>query len=183
MARERKKEIGLSIMSKIRIAGYVNDSITDGPGLRFTLFTQGCPHKCEGCHNPYTHDVNGGYEIEVEEIINKINENPLLSGVTLSGGEPILQAEKLIKLAKAVKAKGLNLALYSGFTFEQLIEKNSTPINELLSYVDVLIDGKFELNNRSLDLKFKGSTNQRVIDVQKSLKLGKVVEMENSSWN
>lgn len=170
-------------MSKIRIAGFVNDSITDGPGLRFTLFTQGCPHKCEGCHNPQTHDVNGGYEIDVDEIINKINENPLLSGVTLSGGEPILQAENLIKIAKAVKDKGLNLALYSGFTFEQLIEKNSKPINQLLSYVDVLIDGKFVLNKRSLDLKFKGSTNQRVIDLPKSLKCKKVVEMQNSSWN
>lgn len=170
-------------MSKIRIAGFVNDSITDGPGLRFTLFTQGCPHNCKGCHNPQTHDINGGYDISIEEIVKKIDENPLLSGVTLSGGEPIIQAEKLIDLAKEVKKRKLNLALYSGFTFEQLIEKNSSAINILLSYVDVLVDGKFDLNKKSLDLKFKGSSNQRIIDVQKSLNAKKVVEMQNSSWN
>ena len=170
-------------MSTIRIAGFVNDSITDGPGLRFALFTQGCPHNCEGCHNPQTHDIKGGYDISVEEIIKKIDENPLLSGVTLSGGEPIIQAENLIDLAKEIKKRKLNLALYSGFTFEQLIEKNNNAINTLLSYVDVLVDGKFDLNKKSLDLKFKGSSNQRVIDVQKSLNAKKVVEMQNSSWN
>lgn len=180
----RKNTIGLSTMlGKIRIAGFVNDSITDGAGLRFALFTQGCPHNCKGCHNPQTHDVNGGYEIELSEILKQIDENPLLSGVTLSGGEPILQADKLVAFAEEIKKRGLNLALYTGFTFEQLQAKNSVAINQLLSYVDVLIDGKFELDKRSLDLKFKGSSNQRIIDLQKSLKENKVIEMQNSSWN
>lgn len=170
-------------MQKIRIAGFVNDSITDGPGLRFTIFTQGCPHRCKGCHNPQTHDFNGGYEINQEEIMKKIEENPLLSGVTFSGGEPLIQADKLIDIAKFIKEKNLNLAIYTGFTFEQLMEKNDENINKLLELADVLIDGKFEEDKRSLSLKFKGSSNQRIIDLKKSLKEQKPILMENSAWN
>ncbi|MGN1227827.1 MAG: anaerobic ribonucleoside-triphosphate reductase activating protein [Christensenellales bacterium] len=170
-------------MGKLRIAGVENDSITDGPGLRFVVFTQGCPHNCKGCHNPQTHSLNGGTEIDCEELLKMIDNNPLLSGVTISGGEPILQAKALIPFADAVKQRKLNLALYTGFTYEQLMEKNDSDILQLLKYVDVIIDGKFEIEKKSFDLKFKGSSNQRIIDMQKSLNEKKVVLMENSSWN
>ncbi|MBQ8749926.1 MAG: anaerobic ribonucleoside-triphosphate reductase activating protein [Clostridia bacterium] len=170
-------------MSKIRIAGIESESITDGPGLRFVVFTQGCPHKCEGCHNPKTHDVNGGYEIDTIELVNMIYDNPLLSGVTISGGEPLLQADKLIDFAINVKQKKLDIALYTGYTFEEIIKRNNKHVIELLSMVDVLIDGKFELEKRSLDLKFKGSSNQRIINLKESFLQNKVVLMENSSWN
>lgn len=173
---------GLNIAQKIRVAGIVNDSITDGVGLRYVVFTQGCPHHCNGCHNPQTHDFNGGYEIELGELMKAVDENPLLYGVTLSGGEPIMQAGKLIDFAKFVKSKNLNLALYTGFTFEELLKRNDKDINELLNYVDVMIDGKFELDKRSLDLKFKGSSNQRTINVKESLKKGEVVLMTDESW-
>ena len=121
--------------------------------------------------------------VDIDYLIQKIDNNPLVFGVTISGGEPMIQAHRLIPFAKAVKSRNLNLAIYTGFTFEQLIDKNNDDINQLLSLADVLIDGKFELDKRSLDLKFKGSSNQRTIDVQKSLKSKQVVLMQNSSWN
>lgn len=170
-------------MSSIEIAGIVEDSITDGPGLRFVVFTQGCPHNCPGCHNPQTHKIGAGRIVDTKYLIEKIDSNPLCGGVTLSGGDPIIQAKELIEFACEVKKRKLNLAVYTGFTFEQLLEKNSKDINELLSYVDVLIDGRFELDKKSYDLKFKGSSNQRTIDVQESLKQNKVVLMQNSAWN
>ena len=183
MVKEQKKEIGLNTMSKIEIAGIVEDSITDGPGLRFVVFTQGCPHHCIGCHNPTTHKIGDGTIVDTMYLLEKIDANPLCSGVTLSGGDPIIQASELIEFAKEVKKRNLNLAMFTGFTFEQLLKKNDKSINELLSYIDVLIDGKFELDKRSLELKYKGSSNQRTIDVKESLKQGEVVLMQNSSWN
>lgn len=165
---------------KIRIAGTVNDSIVDGPGFRFTVFTQGCPHHCEGCHNQHTHDFNGGYECDTQELIDKIKANPLLDGVTLSGGEPMCQAKALIPIARSAKEIGLNVIVYTGYLFEFLVQ-NSDADNgyaNLLKYVDFIVDGKFELDKRSLELRFRGSKNQRVIDVQKSLEQGVTVETE-----
>ena len=107
---------------KIRLFGIANDSIVDGPGLRYTIFTQGCYHKCSGCHNPKSHDMNGGYLKDINEIIAEIDENQLLDGITLSGGEPMLQIEPLIEICKAVKYRGLNIVIYSGFIFEQIIK-------------------------------------------------------------
>ncbi len=152
----------------IRISGIVPESIVDGPGLRYVVFTQGCPHKCKGCHNPETHDPAGGYDIEQNEIIKGIEKNPLLDGITLSGGEPFMQSDQLVPLAKAVKDKGLSVMIYSGFTFEELITKEKCL--DLLKYADILVDGKFEIEQRSLELLFRGSKNQRIIDVKKSLK-------------
>jgi len=168
----------------IRVAGMVNDSIVDGPGLRFTLFMQGCPLKCEGCHNPQTQPFEGGTFYSIEDILNKIKSNPLLDGVTFSGGEPLCQAENLIPLAKEIKNLGLHLAIYTGFVFEQLFCNSSyEKMLELLSYADVLIDGPFVLKERDPELKFKGSTNQRVIDVKQSL-LQRVAILETSEkWN
>ena len=169
-------------MAKLRISGCVNDSIVDGPGLRFTLFTQGCPHNCPGCHNPQTHDFKGGYNASIKKIFAQIKANPLLSGVTFSGGEPFMQAKALVPLAKMIKEKGLELACYTGFVFEQLASDQVKGARELLNYIDVLIDGKFVLSQRSLDLAFKGSKNQRTINVPQSLKEGKVVLEKSERW-
>lgn len=162
---------------KLRISGIIKESIVDGPGIRYVLFTQGCLHKCEGCHNPQTHDLEGGYFIDIDDILAEVKKNPLLDGLTFSGGEPFLQPEALGKLGKAVKAIGLNIITYSGYTFEQLTElsKNKPDITSLLQVTDILIDGRFELAQKDLLLKFRGSKNQRPIDVQSTLKSGKVV--------
>lgn len=148
----------------LRIAGVIRESIVDGEGLRFVVFTQGCPHHCEGCHNPQTHDVNGGYLIEQEKILTEFFKNPLLKGITLSGGEPFIQAKELIPIAKAVKDGGKDVVMYTGYTLEQL-ETMGGEVNELLSYCDTLIDGRFVLAERDLTLTFRGSRNQRVIDM------------------
>ena len=129
---------------KLRIAGTVNDSIVDGPGIRFTIFTQGCPHNCKGCHNPQTHDFNGGELIDTDALLVKVKENPLLDGVTFSGGEPFCQAEALAFLGKQIKALGLNIITYTGYTFEHLIDhQNENGWGELLKITDFLIDGPF----------------------------------------
>ena len=159
----------------IRIAGAIKESIVDGNGLRFTLFTQGCPHNCKGCHNPETHNINGGYDCEEEKIIQLIKANPLLSGVTFSGGEPILQAEKLITIAKAVVEMGKNCWIYSGYTFDELMKMENPHIKELLGYCDYLVDGKFILEQKDLTLLFRGSKNQRIINLKKTFENEKLI--------
>ncbi len=168
----------------IRIAGTVNDSIVDGPGMRYAIFTQGCHHNCPGCHNPHTHDPNGGQDTTVETLTKAIMRNPLLSGITLTGGEPFEQPEALIELVEEIKKSGnLEIAVYSGYTFEELTKDKESPKYKLLSLCDVLIDGPFILDQRSLELRYKGSRNQRTIDIQKSLKSGEVVLMNDGRWN
>ena len=164
----------------MRIAGLVQDSIVDGPGLRFAVFTQGCPHRCEGCHNPETHAPDGGSEMTVSEVIKKMTSNPLTDGVTLSGGDPFFQARDCAALAKAAHEKGLNVWTYTGYTFEALLEmaKANEDVSALLQESDVLIDGPFLLAERSLNLKWRGSKNQRILDVSKSLSNGCAVELE-----
>lgn len=167
-------------MKNLRIAGVVNESIIDGKGIRYTIFVQGCPHHCEGCHNPQTHDFSGGNEITIQQLLKDIQKDPLLSGVTFSGGEPFCQPEALAALGKEIKALGLDITIYSGYTFEELwlmSEKNKA-IRELLEIADILIDGKFILEQKSLMLKFRGSKNQRIIDVPKSITAGKAIETE-----
>lgn len=162
-------------MSDIRIAGIVKESIVDGPGLRYVLFTQGCPHDCPGCHNPQTHDPDKGYLYSIEKIFDEVKQNPLLSGITLSGGEPFLQAEKLIELVKLVKSIDLSVIVYTGYLFEDLMKSDDESVRELLELVDVLIDGKFDEKLKSEDLRFCGSSNQRLIDVKRSLGSKEVV--------
>lgn len=159
----------------IRIAGTVQDSIVDGPGFRFTVFTQGCPHNCPGCHNPQTHDFSGGEIVEVAKVIELMVSNPLTDGLTLSGGEPFCQSIACAEIARAARASNLNVWVYSGWTFEQLIANDGSL--ELLQLCDVLVDGPFILSQRSLSLPWRGSTNQRLIDVPASLKTGKAVEI------
>ena len=161
----------------LRLAGVVRESIVDGPGLRLTVFVQGCPHRCPGCHNPETHDPNGGYDGNIERILEAVDANPLLAGVTLSGGEPIAQAEALLPLAHAVRDRGKDLVLFTGYTFEQLMEMGKTrpAIPELLGMCRLLIDGPFLLAQRDLTLTFRGSRNQRLLDPVQSLEIGRPV--------
>lgn len=162
---------------ELKIAGTVNDSIVDGPGIRFTVFTQGCPHHCEGCHNPQTHSFEGGEIVDTDELLKKIRGNPLLDGVTFSGGEPFCQAQPLAKLGKAVKECGLNVITYTGYDFEYLYEnREKNGYGELLEVTDILIDGKFILEKKDWNIKFRGSSNQRYLDCRASLAAGKAIE-------
>ena len=162
---------------RLRIAGIEPESFVDGPGIRMTVFTQGCHHNCPGCQNPQTHDFNGGHFIDIDEILAMIDENPLLDGVTFSGGDPMDQAAALVPLAREIKDRGLNLVIFTGYTFERLQElsQERPEMFELLTFADILIDGPFVMAKRSLDIKFRGSSNQRIIDVQQSLVEGHVV--------
>ena len=164
----------------IRLAGIVPESYVDGPGIRFTIFVQGCPHNCEGCHNPETHDFNAGRLADTDKIYNKIKQFPLVHGVTFSGGEPFCQAEPLAELGEKLKADGYHLMSYSGWTFEQLLAKGGKEpqVMRLLGLLDVLVDGRFVLAERSLELRFRGSRNQRLIGVPESLTAGKAVTVE-----
>ena len=162
----------------MRIASYVHDSIVDGPGLRLTVFVQGCPHRCPGCHNPQTHDFAGGRELSVEELAAELDKNPLLDGLTLSGGEPFAQAEDCAALARAARERGLNVWCYSGWTLEELLADSRPGVRELLELADVLVDGPFLLSQRSLTLKWRGSANQRVLDLPRSLSAGEAVLWE-----
>ena len=162
----------------LRIAGIENDSIVDGPGIRMTIFVQGCPHACEGCHNPQTWDFHGGMDMSIDAIMARVCSNPLLDGVTFSGGEPFCQAKPLAELGKRIKDMGLGLITYTGYVYEYLIShaNEDNGYMELLKVTDILIDGPFVLSKKSLELDFRGSSNQRIIDVRQSLAQGNTVE-------
>ncbi len=158
----------------MRIFGLQQDSIVDGPGFRFACFVQGCPHRCPGCHNPDSHDPAGGQEMSVEEVARQLLKNPLTDGLTLSGGEPFAQAEDCLALAKIAHGHGLNVWSYSGWTFEYLRDQGTPEQKALLAELDVLVDGPFLLSERTLALPWRGSRNQRVVDVRRSLETGTV---------
>ena len=164
---------------QIRLYGLVNDSIVDGPGFRLAVFTQGCPHNCEGCHNPESHAFDGGYLSDTDEIIKTMKENILLDGITLTGGDPFCQPEACGVLADAAHASGLNVWAYSGWTYDELLKNGER--SELLKKCDVLVDGPFILAQRTLEKRFMGSKNQRAIDVQASLKAGQVIEIDTKA--
>jgi anaerobic ribonucleoside-triphosphate reductase activating protein len=172
---------------EIRLAGITEESIVDGPGLRLVVFAQGCPHQCRGCHNPDTHDINGGYSADIEGLFRYIEgsatRNKLLKGVTFSGGEPFLQAGPLSHLAKKLKNIGLDIVTYSGFTFDQLaaMAVKRKVVGQLLRQTDILIDGLYSDAERDLGLAFRGSRNQRLIDVKATLAGGQIVLWENVS--
>ena len=163
------------------LSGIVSDSIVDGPGIRTTVFCQGCPHHCEGCHNPETWEFGCGTSMEEEQILSIVRQNPLCRGVTFSGGEPFAQAEGFTKLAKLLKAAGYEVASYSGYTFEQLL-KGTPHQRGLLEHIDVLIDGPFLMAQKSLERSFRGSRNQRILDVPASLKAGEAVVLKAGRW-
>ena len=167
----------------IRIAGTVNDSIVDGPGYRYTIFAQGCPHHCPGCHNPQSHDFEGGRTVDTETILRQVRENPLLDGITLSGGEPFCQPEACRALAEAAHDLGMSVWCYTGYTWEKLMQEADPARLALLEAVDVLVDGPFILAQKSLELKFCGSRNQRLIDVRKTRQAGQVTLWQPDSWD
>lgn len=166
-------------MALIKIAGTVNDSIVDGEGFRFAIFTQGCYMNCPGCQNPQTHDVNGGHEVDTEDLFEQICENPLLTGVTFSGGEPFLQAKPLAELAVKIHKQGLDITTFTGYTLEYLQSRNDADINALLVQTDTLIDGPFKIELRDISLRFRGSKNQRLIDMNKTRETGHIVLIED----
>lgn len=162
----------------MRIYGLAQDSIVDGPGLRFVVFVQGCLHHCTGCHNPGSHDPNGGKKMRHISVIREMMKNPLVDGLTLSGGEPFMQPEPCAALARIAHHNGMNVWCYTGYTFEYLRDNGTDEQKKLLQEVDVLVDGPFILAERTLSLPWRGSRNQRLIDVKKSISTGKVVEVE-----
>ena len=163
------------------LAGIVSDSIVDGPGIRVTVFCQGCPHHCDGCHNPETWEFGCGTKVTEGQVLAEIMKNPLCRGVTFSGGEPFAQPEGFACLAKLLKERGYEVASYTGYTFEQLL--HGTPgQKELLAVIDVLIDGPFVQAEKSLELSFRGSKNQRILDVAASLRAGEAIEATSPRW-
>ena len=161
----------------IRLSGIVDQSIVDGPGLRLTVFTQGCPHHCPGCHNPGTHAFGEGFGAEAAEILARFDDNPLLAGITLSGGEPLVQAEALLPLARQIGSRGKTVWCYTGYTFEEALAaaRGNPSLAALLRHIDVLVDGRYEAARRSLILRYRGSANQRVLDLPASLAAGEAV--------
>ena len=165
----------------LNLSGIISDSIVDGPGIRTTNFSQGCPHHCPGCHNPETWAFGCGTDVPVKALVEEVQRNPLCRGVTFSGGEPFCQAEGFARLAKLLKEKGYEVASYSGFTFEELL-KGTDAQKDLLASIDILIDGRFLQARKSLEIAFRGSTNQRILDVKKSLAAGKAIETSAKRW-
>lgn len=172
------------------IAGIIGDSIVDGPGLRTTVFAQGCAHNCKACHNPETHAFNIGNVMSPEEIFSIVKKNPLCKGVTFSGGDPLYQSKEFAQLARLLKADGYEIACYTGFIWEELLSSKDEDQLNLLRNVDILIDGPFILAERTLSLRFRGSSNQRIIESRKSMVLydesaGKIISpilSEQERW-
>lgn len=165
----------------LELSGIVRDSIVDGPGIRTTIFAQGCPHHCAECHNPETWAFGCGTPVEETTVVELVRANPLCRGVTFSGGEPFAQAEAFANLGRLLKEYGYEVASYTGYTFEQLL--SGTPAQrQLLQIIDVLIDGPFMVEQRSLELSFRGSRNQRILDVPASLLKGEAVCITQGRW-
>lgn len=156
------------------------DSIVDGEGIRSVIWFQGCSHNCPGCHNPETHDFSGGISKPIEDLKDEIKELEYQTGVTFSGGDPMFQPEALLELAKCVKECGMNVWCYTGFLYEDILKMSEDkPIyKDVLKYIDVLVDGKFILALKSFEAVFRGSSNQRIIDVPASLKDKKTILVE-----
>lgn len=168
----------------LRLYGLVKDSIVDGPGYRTAIFTQGCPHRCPGCHNPESHAMEGGAVWTLDDIEAKFAGNDKLSGITLSGGEPFLQAAPCAELARRAHARGMSVWTYTGFTYERLCEMAAADVGvrALLAQSDVLVDGPYLAAERSLELLFCGSRNQRVIDLAKTRGSGQVSLFTQPDW-
>lgn len=166
MPNAPKSGTGSGTVPELRVNGIVEESIADGPGLRFVVFTQGCPHACPGCHNPETHDPSGGYTVSTETLLEDFLKNPLLSGVTFSGGEPFAQARPLAELARHVRSLGKTVVIYTGYTLERLLvlAGQDNAFGELLDQADMLVDGPYVRELRDLDLQYRGSANQRILD-------------------
>ncbi|MBQ7504918.1 MAG: anaerobic ribonucleoside-triphosphate reductase activating protein [Ruminococcus sp.] len=169
--------------TKLNLSGVVSESIVDGPGIRMTIFTQGCPHHCKGCHNPETWAFEPRHSGDVDKILSIAVKNKILQGMTFSGGEPFCQAAELAELAQKCRENGLNVMSYSGYTFEELVagSREKPEWMELLKNLDYLVDGPYIEEQRSLMLLFRGSKNQRFLDVPESLKQGKAVPVNEET--
>ena len=168
---------------EIRLAAPLqSDSVVDGFGVRTVIWTQGCSHNCPFCHNPSTHSFTGGALFSVEDIKEELNNLAGQDGITLSGGDPLFQVNAVLEIAKHAKSIGLNIWCYTGFTYEKILEMGKTNSNylELLKYLDVLVDGKFEIDKKDLTLLFRGSSNQRLINMKETLKQNKIVLIPES---
>lgn len=156
------------------------ESLVNGPGIRRVFFSQGCKHNCKGCFNTATHDFNGGEVFDMDKLIEDVKVNPMLKGVTFSGGDPLEQAKEFSYMAKNFKSLGLNVWCYTGYSFEYIMDKldKKAQWKELIENIDVLVDGKFEEENKVPGLRFRGSSNQRIIDVKESLRTGEVVVLK-----
>lgn len=164
----------------IRLSGIAYESLVNGPGMRRVYFSQGCKHNCLGCFNPDTHDFNGGEELDMDELIEAALSNPILKGITFSGGDPLERPEEFAYMAKAFKKAGLNIWCYTGYTFEE-ISKNmecNKSLKSLIESINMLVDGKFDIDRQEDKLRFRGSSNQRIIDIEKTLKLGEIITLE-----
>lgn len=166
-------------MPTIRLAGVIRESIVDGPGIRFVVFTQGCPHHCPGCHNPDTHDPEGGYDSDIDHLVTEFQKNPMHKGMTLSGGDPFMQAAVCAELASRIHALGKDVVTFTGYTFEHLLShaNEDNAWRALLEQTDILIDGPFLLAQKTLMIPFRGSANQRMLDIPASLQTGRAVEI------
>lgn len=165
---------------QVRLSGIAFESLVNGPGLRRVIFAQGCIHNCKGCFNPDTHDMQGGQMMDMDKIIDDVKSNPMIRGITFSGGDCLEQADKFAYMAKKFKELGLNIWCYTGYTYEYILENRDKRVgwNELLNSIDALIDGKFQESKRDMSLRYKGSSNQRIIDVKESLKDDRIVIIE-----
>jgi anaerobic ribonucleoside-triphosphate reductase activating protein len=157
----------------LRLSGIVEESCVDGPGIRFVVFAQGCRHRCPACHNPQTHPFGGGFLMDGEEILQRMEANPLLDGITLSGGDPFEQAEAFAGLAGKAREKGYDVVTYTGWRYEEILLRDEPGWRRLLEATDILVDGRFELALKNELLPFRGSSNQRMIDVPRSLRSGR----------
>lgn len=165
----------------MNMAGFYDESISNGLGWRAVLFVSGCPHNCPGCHNKIAQDYNYGKKFNKEDIINKIMDNSILKGITISGGEPLCMEniEEVLDFIKSVKQKrpNFNVWCYTGYTLEQLKQRNDDITNKCLNEIDILVDGRFLESKKDPNLKFRGSSNQRIIDIHKSLLSHEVVQL------
>lgn len=161
---------------KIRLSGITRESVVDGLGFRYVIYAQGCPHRCKGCHNPSTHSFEGGELVDIDSIVYDVKKNSMLDGITCSGGECFEKADQFAHIARTVKSMGLDVWAYTGYTYEEIIkyQHERAGWKEFIQYIDVLVDGKYQENNRDLSLCFRGSSNQRIIDMQKTLHTGQL---------
>ena len=165
--------------NEIRLSGIIKESIVDGPGYRYVIFTQGCPKSCFMCHNSATQNMTGGYIENLDTIIEDFSKESLITGITISGGEPFIQPDKVIKLVRAAKANNLNVLLYSGFYYHELRELNNEFVNEILNTADYLVDGPFDYKLKNLNLLFRGSSNQRIINLKETIMSENLILIES----
>lgn len=163
----------------IRLSGIIHESLVNGPGIRRVFFSQGCKHNCKECFNPETHSFDGGELRDMDELIEDLRSNPIIGGVTFSGGDPFEQADKFSYMAQRIKELGLNIWCYTGYKFEYILNnlKDNEAWDKLINNIDVLVDGRFEITLRDESIKYRGSSNQRVIDVKSSLSIGEIITL------